>query len=188
MSLLPLGLLSQGGGGGGAGAFEQIATVFGTGSSGTITFSSIPATYKHLQIRATPRSDDSNTIGNLSMRINGDTAANYSWHFMQGYGTGQWSSSGSSASLISLRDYPAANFGVASAHGTIVVDLLDYSDTNKNKTVRAFSGLTNGISQTQVSLMSGNWRSTSAVTSLTMTAALGSFVTASRFSLYGIKG
>lgn len=186
MGLFPLGLLSQGGGGGGAGAFEQIQTVFGTGSSGTITFSSIPATYKHLQIRVSSRSNDSNAISNLSMRMNGDSASNYSWHFMQGFGTGQWSSAGSSASLISLRDTLSGPSG--DLPGVIIVDLLDYADTNKNKTIRAFGGLTNGTTQNQVSLISGNWRSTSAISSLTLSIAMGSFITSSRFSLYGIKG
>ena len=186
MSLLPLGLLSQGGGAGGAGAFEQIQTVFGTGSSGTITFSSIPATYKHLQIRVSARSNDDNAISNLRMTLNGDSAANYSWHFMQGFGTGQWSSSGVSASLIALRDILSGTSG--NIPGSLIIDLLDYTDTNKFKTVRAFSGLTNGTTQNQVSLISGNWRSTSAINSLSLSIAMGSFITSSRFSLYGIKG
>jgi hypothetical protein len=181
--LVPLGIMASSGGA--PKTYELIATTFGTGSSGTITFSSIPATYKHLQIRATPKSNDTNAIGNLSMRMNGDSASNYSWHFLQGYGTGAWSSNGTSASFISLRDYLGTS---GSLHGAIIIDLLDYANTNKNKTVRAFSGLTNGSTQNQVSLVSGNWRSTSAVTSLTLTAGLGSFVTPARFSLYGIKG
>jgi hypothetical protein len=186
MSLLPLGLLSQGGGAANAGAFEQIATVFGTGSSGTITFSSIPATYKHLQIRVSARSNDDNAISNLRMTMNGDSAANYSWHFMQGFGSGQWSSAGSSTSLIALRDILSGTSG--NIPGSLIIDLVDYADTNKFKTVRALAGLSNGTTQNQVSLISGNYRSTTAVSSLTLSIAAGSFITASRFSLYGIKG
>jgi hypothetical protein len=186
MGLFPLGLLSQGGGGGAAGSFEQIATAFGTGSSGTITFSSIPATYKHLQIRISARSNDSNGISNLSMRMNSDSASNYSWHFMQGYGSGQWSSAGTSTSLIALRDILSGTSG--DQPGVLIIDLLDYADTNKNKTARALAGLTNGTTQFQNSLISGNWRSTTAISSLSLSIAMGSFITSSRFSLYGIKG
>ena len=186
MALFPLGLLSQGGGAGAAGAFEQIATTFGTGSSGTITFSSIPSTYKHLQIRVVARSNDDNAISNLSMRINGDSAANYSWHFMQGFGTGAWSSNATSASLISLRDILAGLTG--NFPGVLIIDLLDYADTNKFKTVRALGGFTNGTTQHQVSAISGNYRSSTAISSLSLSIALGSFITSSRFSLYGIKG
>jgi hypothetical protein len=186
MTLFPLGLLSQGGGAGGGGAFEQIETVFGTGSSGTVTFSSIPATYKHLQIRISARSNDDNAISNLRMTMNGDSAANYSWHFLQGYGSGLWSSAGTSASLISLRDILSGTSG--NLPGVVIIDLLDYTDTNKFKTVRALGGLTNGSTQTQVSLISGNYRSTTAVSSLSLSIALGSFITSSRFTLYGIKG
>jgi hypothetical protein len=186
MSLFPLGLLSQGGGAA-AGAFELIATTAGTGSSGTITFSSIPSTYKHLQIRATIKSNDDNTIGNLSMRMNGDTAGNYSSHFLQGYGTGIWSSNATSASSIALRDYVAGS-GTSNQyiHNAIIIDILDYGDTNKFKTIRALSGMS--MVAPQVSLITGNWRSTTAISSLTLNAALGSFITTSRFSLYGIKG
>ena len=186
MALLPLGLISQGVGAGGAAAFELISTTFGTGSSGTITFSSIPATYTHLQIRMTPRTDDANSIGNLSLRFNADTAANYSSHFIQGYGTGIYSSNAVSATSIALRDY-VANGGVTYPHAAFIVDILDYKDINKNKTLRALQGLQVGSSN-EVSLISGNWRSTSAITSITLSASAGSFIAASRFSLYGIRG
>lgn len=185
MSLLPLGLLSQGGGAGAAGAFEQIATVFGTGSSGTITFSSIPATYKHLQIRMTPRSNDANATAPVSMTFNSDSGANYASHFLQGYGSGIWSSNATTQTSMSLRS-GAANSGVSNVHAPYVVDVLDYASTNKNKTVRTMQGhvLTGSF---QVSLISGLWQSTAAVSTVSITT-VGSFITASRFTLYGIKG
>jgi hypothetical protein len=120
------------------------------------------------------------------MTMNGDTAANYSWHFMQGYGTGRWSSAGTSASFIALRDILSGTSG--NIPGSLIIDLLDYVDTNKFKTVRALAGLTDGGTQNQVSFISGNYRSATAVSSLTLSIAAGSFITTSRFSLYGIKG
>ena len=70
------------------GYFESIATINGTGASGTLTFSSIPSTYAHLQIRGILRSDGAGTGGVFpNMRFNNDTSSNYSRHNMGAYGS-----------------------------------------------------------------------------------------------------
>ena len=67
---------------GAAPAMELISTATGTGSSGTITFSSIPSTYKHLQIRYAVIATPSNGPV-TSLRFNGDTATNYTMHYVE---------------------------------------------------------------------------------------------------------
>jgi hypothetical protein len=66
-----------------------------------------------------------------------------------------------------------------------VCDILDPFETTKNKTIRSLAGYGSGGN---VNLYSGLWINTSALTSITILASSGNFASASRFSLYGIKG
>jgi len=81
MSLLPLGLLSQGGGAA-AGSYELISTTLLGGNQSSVTFSSIVSTYTHLQIRLSTKTDRAFSFDNVSMRFNSDTGANYSTHLL----------------------------------------------------------------------------------------------------------
>lgn len=181
--MFPLGLLSQGGGAGGGGAFEQIATTFGTGSSSTLTFSSIPATYKHLQIRVS--ANNATGFSGLSVRFNGDTAANYSRHFLNGDGSTVTSFGASSQdrSLVGI-----AGSGTTNIFPATIMDILDYSTTTKNKTIRSLTGYAQSGANL-VYLYSGGWYSTAAINSITLfDNSSNNFNTSSRFTLYGIKG
>ena len=70
------------------GSFESIATVSGNGSSSSFTFSSIPATYSHLQIRLISRGTRAFASEQLYIRLNGDAASNYAYHYVYGDGSG----------------------------------------------------------------------------------------------------
>jgi hypothetical protein len=191
--LIPFGVFSAGAGATTpSSSFELISTAFGTGSSSVITFSSIPSTYKHLQIRLVARGT-SNYNGYLQIQFNGDAASNYSWHALNGgdNGSNVLSQAGSSASSILRNNYfddiPSAS-NTTDAYGGGVVDVLDYGSTAKFKTVKQLFGKNSDYGYI-VGLSSGSWRSTSAITSITLTGSdLGNFTTQSRFSLYGIKG
>jgi hypothetical protein len=187
MSLLPLGLLSQGGGAGGAADYELISSQLLGSDTASVTFSSIPQTFKHLQLRYVTRSTNVAGASSISPRANGDSASNYSTHGLNGNGSA--ASSFNIASWSSLGYIQINGSDVSSsifAHG--IFDLLDYTNTNKFKTARTLSGYHNGGSDRNTRLASGHWRNTNAVTSLTLSDAGGNFAAGSRFSLYGIKG
>jgi predicted patatin/cPLA2 family phospholipase len=76
----------------------------------------------------------------------------------------------------------------ASTFGAGVIDILDYADTNKFKTTRTLNGVSSNASSAidYIFLVSGLWRSTSAITSITLTG--NNFAQYSHFALYGIKG
>jgi hypothetical protein len=160
-------------------SFESIATASGTGSSDTITFSSIPSTYTHLQIRF---EIDTNSNGALlQLRCNGDTGSNYGNHYLEGNGSTVTASGFSSSDRIY---FPAESHTTYSYVG--IVDIHDYASTTKYKTVRAIDGFdANGSGQ--VGLMSGLWMNTAAITSLTFILQTN-YQSPTRFSLYGIKG
>ena len=186
MSLI-LGILDSGAAAGGGTAYESIATATGTGSSGSITFSSIPATYKHLQVRCNFFGTAYNTPV-TTVRLNGDTGSNYAWHNMRGTGTSVVANSGASA--VNMRLMPGSP-DIDTNYGHVaIIDVIDYASTTKNKTMRAMAG-TDGSSYFAAGLIglgSGHWRNTNAVTSLTIFMDSGNFSTNSTFALYGIKG
>ena len=174
-----------------ASSYESIATYTASGGETAFTFSSIPATYSSLQIRAIAR-DTPNVSGVTGYRLtfNGDTATNYATHYLQGDGTSATAVGIASTTRIIIQGGEVRG---ATTHPTIygasIIDILDYASTTKTKTTKAFAGGdVNGVAAGIIALNSGLWNSTAAVTSLTITAASTSFAASSTFALYGIKG
>jgi hypothetical protein len=112
------------------------------------------------------------------MQFNGDTGANYKTHYL--YGDGSAVTGGNSSAIY------APNFmGGTSSPGSAIIDILDYTNTNKYKTIRSLDGYdANGSGY--VTLTSGLWLSTSAITSITLTRS--TIQQYAKFALYGIKG
>jgi hypothetical protein len=186
MTLSALGIFSAAGAGGvvAGGDYELIATAFGTGSSGVIDFTSIPATYKHLQIRYTAKNSSSATQMNITM--NGVTSGVYMRHSLVSGGPSVVSNaSGTSQTAIQLIS-SMSNSTTANAVNAGVIDILDYSSSTKNTTIRGLYGMNdNAIA---ICLSSGLYNETTAVSSITLTASANNFASLSRFSLYGIRG
>jgi len=159
------------------GAYDSIATVtIGAGGASTAVFSSIPSTYKHLQIRIVTKNSDANNFGSTAMTING--AAGERNHEVFGQGT---IGTGAPARSMYVYHGGAANFGA------VVVDILDYASTTKTKVSRALCGVDNNGTGL-VAFVSGLETDTAAVSSLTFTSNSGNFAQDSSFALYGIKG
>lgn len=180
--LPPLGFFAKPASGGGT-AYDSIATITGSGNPSSITFSSIPSTYTHLQIRIFGRMGAG---ARFQVRYNGDTGNNYALHTILGGGTNAFAAAGASTSYMQLgyTDGDALMFCVN------VVDILDYKNTNKYKTMRALTGYDkNTATSGEVGLWSGLWQNTAAISSITIFSNNGAtFDTNSSFALYGIKG
>jgi hypothetical protein len=168
-------------------SYESIATVtVGAGGQSSISFSSIPSTFKHLQIRAMARTTNTGVDNYGSIIFNGDTAANYTYHDLQGNGSTASATGLASQNANYLQRYAGAG-AAASIFGVSVTDILDYQNTNKYKTIRNLGGDDrNGAGF--IYLTSGAWLSTSAVTSITITPEANNWAQYSSFALYGIKG
>jgi hypothetical protein len=175
------------------GDFESIATATPSSVS-TFTFSSIPQTFTHLQIRyiAKATSTSGGYPTGLYVTFNGDTGANYQNHNFRGDGASAASgyagnSSTSSDSIIIVPGKATSNENLT--FGVGVVDILDYANTNKFKTFRGSNGGDfNGSGSCFMG--SSTWRNTSAITSITFTCDvtyLTNFLTNSHFALYGVK-
>ena len=174
----------SGNGASGGGSFESIATVTPSGVS-TITFSSIPSTYQHLQIRAIAKRDSASTSGSSSLRFNGDTGSNYVRHFLRGNGSAATAGSATAQTSIECFEHTGNDASVANMMGVLVCDIHDYASSTKNKVIRTVSGNDqNGAGN--IYLTSGLWLSTAAVTSVTLFSSANYLNTT--FALYGIKG
>ena len=171
-----------------SGAYDSIATsTVGSGGTSSITFSSIPSTYQHLQIRAIARTDRAGAVDSIKMRFNSDTTANYAFHYLYGDGSTAVGDAGPNTSYMALLE-ATGNTATSGIFGAFVTDILDYDNTSKYKTVRNLGGDDRNGSGL-MSLTSGLWQSTSAITSITIFPFTGpNFVQYSSFALYGIKG
>jgi hypothetical protein len=173
------------------GSYESIQTITATGGETSFNFTSIPSTYKHLQIRGISR--DTTASGGASavvLTLNSDTGSNYSLHRVNTY-------DGTTFNVQGLANWPYIflpaqpnDLTSANCFMSVIIDIIDYASTTKNKTVRIFGGSeTNAADATSsTAIESGAWRSLSAVTSLQVKANSTSFKAGSTFALYGIKG
>jgi hypothetical protein len=173
---------------------EPIATTLvGSGGVNQVTFNDIPQTYKHLQIRGIARSTK-NADGRSAfyLQLNSDNAVNYSSHNLIGDGTS------ASSDAVTTQPYmlgvswmlPSAT-ATANVFGGFILDILDYANTSKYKTVRNIIG--SDFNSTtplpgRIGLESSSWRNTDAITSIKFYTDSGNWAQYSRFSLYGIKG
>ena len=173
------------------GDYESIAsTTVGAGGVSSITFSSIPSTYTHLQIRYIARNTTSSGGGaeeNVRLRVNGITTANYPWHILEGDGATAYAAAATTDTSLFVGRI-AQNTATANIFGANIIDILDYANTNKYKTIRSLEGMDrNGAGY--VGLFSGfNTTNTNAITSIDIFPQAGNFTQYSSFALYGIKG
>jgi hypothetical protein len=168
------------------GDYESIATVtVGSGGASSITFSSIPSTYSHLQIRGIAK-NASGSQQDIAVQFNSDGGNNYSGHYLLGNGSSA-SAGGFSSNFLTKISEVLAPSGSANVFGVDITDILDYSNSNKYKTIRNLSGWdANGSGN--IYLSSGLWMSSSAISNIYMfPTASANFAQYSSFALYGIK-
>jgi hypothetical protein len=170
------------------GAMVAIGMVqVGAGGQAEINFTSIPSTYKHLQIRGIVRVNRATTGTYLRLRFNNDATSTYSYHGLNGNGSTTGTDAGANQDFIEVLRFPGATAS-ANIFGAVVIDILDYANASKYKTARLLGGADQNGSG-EIWLHSGNWRDTAAISSIKLLEAVtGDFVQYSQFALYGIKG
>ena len=178
--------IMDGAGGAAGGSYESIAKFTATGSETSFTFSSIPSTYKHLQMRAIFQRNGGTQL-DVGFRFNSDTGNNYSQHSLSGDGSAVSASGAANNSYYAIGVGPGTS--TSNTFGVSIVDIHDYASTTKNKTARAFAGAdTNNAGISAIRLLSGAWYNTAAVNSISIFTFGDAMNTGTVFSLYGIKG
>jgi hypothetical protein len=164
-----------------SGSYFPIGEFTLASAQANIEFTNIPQTYTHLQIRALSTSSGSDN--GLYMTFNGDTASNYTTHYLYGNGTtaGAGADRPRSSMYIGTNRYAvSSNIGF----GGTIVDILDYKNTNKYTTIRSLDGNDrNGAGS--VWFFSGLWMNTNAISSLKITSETN-LAANSSFALYGV--
>jgi hypothetical protein len=168
-------------------SYESIATTtVGAGGAANVSFTSISSTYTHLQLRYIVRSTQAATETGINVRLNSDTGSNYAWHYLFGDGASVAASAGATQTSLNFVNVAGAN-ATASSFAVGVLDILDYANTSKYKTLRLLQGW-DGNGSGRVNLSSGLWMSTSANNAIEFYPSSGNWAQYSSFALYGIKG
>ena len=158
-------------------SYENIASVtVGSGGTSAVNFTSIPSTYKHLQLRGIVKG-----YVNMSLRFNDDTGNNTPSHFLYGNGSSVGAGkAGNDTSAFLIRTD-------SSWFGPFVIDILDYGSTSKNKTARSLAGW-DGNGSGEVWFASGVWlNSSTAINKISIIPDGTQIDQYSTFALYGIK-
>ena len=161
--------------------YEPIATTTLSSAQSSVTFSSISGAYTDLVLILSLKNDSGVTAPAVYMRVNGDTGSNYSTTMLYGNGSSAGSGRGSN------NTYALLNWLGGGSNGVIVdgiVHLMNYSNTTTNKTfIHRYNN-----SSAEVDAGVSLWRSTSAITSVTiLDTTTRNFASGSTFTLYGIK-
>jgi hypothetical protein len=161
------------------------STVTTVGGVPSITFSSIPQTFTHLQLRSFCRTTAGIGTGNILAQFNGDGGNNYTRHIIQGDGSSVVVAAAVSASSASVGGV-VGTFAASNTFEASISDILEYTSTSRNKVSKDLRGCDyNGTGI--VALYSSAWMNTSAINSILLFPAAGNFDVGSRFDLYGIS-
>ena len=141
-------------------------------TASSVTFSSIPATYRDLILVGNYTGSAAGE--NVTMRFNGDSGSNYSRVAMFGNSSGSGSFSQSNQMFSAI-------YGSFRSHG--IAQIMDYSATDKHKTTVM---RTENTQQSEVVATASRWASTEVVNSIALIPVTGTFSSGSTFALYGI--
>lgn len=153
--------------------YTALATFTATGTESSVTFGSIPSGYRDVIIQG--GGSGSTTSPVLEIRVNSDSGSNYSYVYM--LGTGSSALSGSSGDN---RAY-AGEWG-GTAESSCYVQFMDYSATDKHKTILSRAGNPGN----RVDAFANRWANTSAITTIECYLSSGTFNAGTTLSLYGI--
>jgi hypothetical protein len=164
--------------------YEPISTTtLGSAASG-VTFSSIASTYTDLVVVVTGYNTTSASDSPI-LRLNGDTATNYSETSLSGNGTSATSNRLTSSTYINtLRVGGFSN--TSTQPGMILINVNNYSNSTTYKTALVRAGIASAT-YPSTEAITGLWRNTAAITSLSVTFASSLFAIGSTFTLHGIK-
>jgi hypothetical protein len=191
---IPLGILAVAGAGGAVGAFDLLETSLISSNTPSVTFSNLGnySSYKHLHIRLVGRTNRADFQDRIAIRYNGRTGTTYVSHVLQSDGTNVTSAVATATQFIYTTGSNGFNLFAASEtanwFGAALIDILDFSNSSKTKTLRMLSGAPNGTQIKSAIISSGFEATAEAITSITLLPQFGDWVSGTRISLYGIKG
>jgi hypothetical protein len=170
------------------GAVVRIGETVLASPAATVTFPSIPQTYRHLELEIVGRTDAAGTgISGINVRFNGDAGANYDWEFVKGGGTTASAGNALNATSALGGDLPQAS-ALAGSPGVSRMRIPLYSGTAFHKVLYGLESFKTGTTAASSSAQATTswWRSTAAITQIDVIASAGNFVAGSYVGLYGV--
>jgi hypothetical protein len=159
--------------------YEKIATTTLGSATNTFDFTSIPATYTDLRV-VFVGTETTTGFNHARLRFNSDTASNYSFTYLTGNGTAAASARNTSQTSIRLSDFGLSN----TIPSQITFDVFSYASSTFKSLLSTFDGDYNGSGL--VLRQVGLWRSTSAITTITILNTASNFAVGTTATLYGI--
>ena len=162
--------------------YTPIATTTLSSAQSSVTFSSISGSYTDLVLIAS--NIVPSTGMDVTMYVNGDTGTNYSTTDLSGDGTTARSGRVNTQSKAYVADYWV---GIGGTNPSMfIVNLNNYSNTTTYKTFLSRAAIQGASSTGETNANVSLWRSTSAITSITLQTSTGTMGYGSTFTLYGI--
>lgn len=153
--------------------YEWIASQILTSSATSVTFSSIPGTYRDLMLIVDASSDNAR---DWTVKFN-NSAAGYATLWMYGNGTSAFSAVSPYDSAIR---WPET---LSTGRSAIILHAFDYAQTNKHKTV-----LIRHKSAERSEALAARWGNTSAVNRIDVAPIAGAnLLTGTTLHLYGVN-
>ena len=172
-----------------ANTYIKIASAsVGSGGASSIDFSSIPSTYTDLQVLISARGDVSSgsNADDISLRLNNDSGANYSYKGITGTGSTSGSFSLSGETQFTYIAFAGSSNATSNTFGNNSIYLPNYAGSTQ-KPISADVVTENNATLTYMRLNAGLWTGTAAINRMTLTIVGGNFVQYSTATLYGIS-
>lgn len=170
-----------------AGGMTKIDEVVLGAAAADITFSAIPATYRHLKVVFSGRGAAASSSRELRVRFNGDAGGNYDRESLRGNDTTAAAFTSAGGTYIGGMEI-AGDSAPAGRVGAVSIDIPDYRGTTFHKALLATCFAARGTTGPDlfVFTIGGLWRSTAAITSVTLLLETGNFMAGSVATLYGM--
>ena len=166
------------------GSFDSIATQTAAGGESSLSFTSIPSTYTHLQLRMSNIKFSADQ--DIKVTFNSVGGTSYIEHQLYGNGSSASAWASSSQGYIDILYTLVNDADTNTIPSAAIMDILDYANTNKYKTTRTlWGGDYNG--KGKVCLQSGLFMSTNAISTITVQPFSTNFTAGCTFNLYGVK-
>lgn len=164
--------------------YTPIATVTVGPLVSSYTFSNLPNTYTDIVILTAYA--NTTTANGLGIRFNGDSANNYSFSYMGTNGSTGVFGRFANQSFSYIAYYGVTDSTTIGSPAILETHVMSYANTNINK---SFIGTNGGVLPGNgPETVTGTWRSTSAINSITILAApSGNLATGSTITLFGVK-
>lgn len=158
--------------------YTPILSVTLTSAQSSVSLSNIPQTYTDLVLVIQAKTTNA-SASRLNTQYNSDTGNNYSFTQLTGDGSTASSARIGNFSILDFGSFPSSS---NSDQAQSIIHIMNYSNTTTNKTTL----IRFGNASTETVARVGTYRSTSAISTISMTFQAGNIATGSTFNLYGI--